>query len=72
MNTIQELKDLVQNNICNSTQRKNETRTAFVLRIARETVDSYFNEIVWSIEKDEWLKMSEKMKSKFCIKLLGG
>ena len=72
MNTIQELKALVKTNIHNSIQKNDETRTAFVQRITRETVDSYFNEIVWSIEKDEWLKMSEKMKSKFCIKLLGG
>jgi hypothetical protein len=71
MNTIQELKGLVKNNILNSIQRNDETRTSFVKRISRETVESYFNEIVWSIEKDEWLKMSEKTKSQFCFKLLG-
>ena len=71
MNTIQELKALVKTNIHNSIQKNDETRTAFVQRITRETVDSYFNEIVWSIEKDEWMKMSEMMKSKFCFKLLG-
>ena len=70
MNTIQSLKVLVKENISKSAQRNDETRTAFVKRISRETVDNYFRDEVWSIEKDEWLKMSEKMKSKFCFKLL--
>ena len=70
MNTIKSLKVLVKENISKSAQRNDETRTAFVKRISRETVDNYFRDEVWSIEKDEWLKMSEKMKSKFCFKLL--
>jgi hypothetical protein len=32
---------------------------------ARRLVDAYFNEIVWSLEKEEWEKMSEREKKAF-------
>ena len=32
---------------------------------ARRLVDAYFSEIVWSLEKEEWEKMSEREKTAF-------
>jgi len=32
---------------------------------ARKVVDDYFARIMWSIEKDEWERMSEAEKSAF-------
>lgn len=32
---------------------------------ARSAIDDYFSQIVWSLEKDEWERMSEAEKSAF-------
>ncbi len=35
----------------------------------REAVDSYFDQIIWSIEKAEWEKLSDQDKQQFAAAL---
>ena len=36
--------------------------------VARRLIDEYFDEIIWSLEKVEWEKMSEEQKMEFVRK----
>jgi len=35
----------------------------------RRRIDEYFDKQIWSLEHDEWLKMTEQEKDKFVMKI---
>jgi len=36
--------------------------------VARKLIEDYFDKIIWSLEKEEWEKMSEAQKMEFVRK----
>lgn len=32
---------------------------------ARRLIDDYFDKVIWSLEKDEWTRMSDAQKAEF-------
>lgn len=47
---------------------KNVNRHCLMNRVdlVRDAVEVYFNNEVWSLEKDEWNKMTNKERNLFC------
>lgn len=45
---------------------KSEIKACNDVSEVRNVLDGYYSKIVWSVEKDEWEKISEEMKTVFC------
>ena len=49
----------------------NQVRSARCTSVdqVRNVLDGYFNQITWSLLKDEWVRLSEREKSELAIKV---
>ena len=49
-----------------------EKRQPKTIMDVHEAVEAYLNPIVWSLEKDEWARMTSSQRIRFCREVLKG